>query len=266
MREPYTTHASHTRTNRRQPATTLRSRLARRVWLGLTAIVLIVCGLTGFAATLGTALLFHPKTDVAYAVVETNHPYYAGSPLGPNASTAPLSTVFTPEVQYWGTLIKAWAVMYQVDPNLIATVIQIESCGDPLVSSNAGAQGLFQVMPFHFADGEDMLDVQTNARRGLTYLLDGLNQADGHVGLALAGYNGGHGVIGRGWAAWSSETRRYYYWGSRIYSEAVSGMSSSATLQEWLNGGGVNLCNRARQSEQQIDQANQANVTARLVQ
>ena len=41
-----------------------------------------------------------------------------------------------------------------------------------------------------------------NATRGLDYLVGGLAKANGHVGLALAGYNGGHGVIGRGWASW----------------------------------------------------------------
>jgi soluble lytic murein transglycosylase-like protein len=136
---------------------------------------------------------------------------------------------------------------------LIATVIQIESCGDPTVSSPSGAQGLFQVMPFHFAEGEDMLEVQTNARRGLDYLSGGLNLSDGHAGLALAGYNGGHGMINRGWGAWADETRRYYYWGSRIYAEAVSGMTTSPTLLEWLSMGGNRLCERANQAQQQLE-------------
>jgi hypothetical protein len=233
----------------------------QKLWLGLTAIALIVCGLVGFSTTLGLALLMRPKPDTVYAVVESRHPLYSGSPVGLVAAESPLSSVFTPEVQYWATLIRAWAVLYQVDPNLIATLIQIESCGDAEVVSPAGAQGLFQVMPFHFTDGEDMLDVQTNARRGLDYLLGGLERSDGHAGLALAGYNGGHGIIDSGWGAWSSETRRYYYWGARIYAEAVSGMGTSPTLQEWLDAGGSNLCVRASQSESEI----QLNEMARAV-
>ena len=118
--------------------------------------------------------------------------------MGEAAALSPLSPAFTTQVQYWAPLINAWSILYQMDPNLIATVIQIESCGDPTVGSSAGAQGLFQVMPFHFTPGEDMLDVQTNAARGLSYLAEGLAKANGHVGLALAGYNGGHGVIDRG--------------------------------------------------------------------
>jgi len=156
-----------------------------------------------------------------------------------------LSAVFTPEVRHWSPLIYAWASAYKVDPNLIATVIQIESCGDPLAVSRSGAQGLFQVMPFHFRAGEDMLEVLTNGRRGMEYLAKGLQIAGGDPGLALAGYNGGHGVISRGWAGWAEETRRYYQWGSGIYKDALQGSTSSATMDQWLKAGGNRLCEQA---------------------
>jgi hypothetical protein len=230
------------------------AQIKHRAWMAVSAIVLITCGLLGFLGTIGSAILLYSTRHTSYEIVETSHPFYAGSPMGPDAAVSPLSEAFTPEVQYWAPLIKAWAVMYQIDPNLIATVIQIESCGDPQVSSPAGAQGLFQVMPFNFDPGDDMLDVQTNARQGLTYLAGSLDRADGHAGLALAGYNGGHGVIQGGWATWTNETRRYYYWGSRIYAEAVSGMKTSPTLQEWLDAGGSSLCTQASESEKQLDE------------
>jgi soluble lytic murein transglycosylase-like protein len=156
-----------------------------------------------------------------------------------------LSTVFTPEVQYWASNIAAWAETYQLDPNLIATVMQIESCGDHTVGSSAGAQGLFQVMPFHFIAGEDMLDIETNAGRGLEYLKGALTRAQGDVGLALVGYNGGYGAMSGGWAA---ETRQYYYWGTGIYAEATSGAAESTRLEEWLAAGGSTLCRRASSS------------------
>lgn len=214
--------------------------------------MMLCCALLGFTVTFSGMMLIQAHADTVYEVVDTNHPFYADSPRGPDAAASPLSKVFTTEIQYWEPMLKAWAVMYQVDPNLIATLIQIESCGDPTVASPAGAQGLFQVMPFHFAPEEDMLDVQTNAQRGMDYLTGSLERSDGHAGLALAGYNGGHGVISQGWAAWSSETQRYYYWGARIYAEAVSGMETSPTLAEWLAAGGANLCARASQSQQQL--------------
>lgn len=231
----------------------------RRAWLGISGFTLVICGLMGFGVTIGGAFVFADTDQASYfEVVETNRPFYNTSPVGDLAAQTPLSGAFTPEVQYWSHLIKAWAQIYQVDPNLIATLIQIESCGDPFVSSPAGAQGLFQVMPFHFEANEDMLDVQTNARRGMAYLVEGLRRSEGHAGLALAGYNGGHSVITRGWAAWPSETQRYYYWGARIYAEAVAGMASSPTLEEWLGVGGQSLCQRASSSQQKLDAQAQA--------
>jgi soluble lytic murein transglycosylase-like protein len=156
-----------------------------------------------------------------------------------------LSPVFTPEVRYWETQILGWASGYGLDPNLVATVMQIESCGNPLVASPAGAQGLFQVMPFHFAAGEAMLDPDTNARRGLGYLLDSLESTGGHVGMALAGYNGGHVAAQGSWSTWPEETRRYYRWANGIYQDASSGMVDSPTLHDWLQAGGASLCQRA---------------------
>jgi hypothetical protein len=158
-----------------------------------------------------------------------------------------IAPVFTPEVQFWSPYIIRWSEEYGVDPDMLATVIQLESCGQYLVSSPAGAQGLFQVMPFHFADGENPLDPDTNAKRGIAYLIGGLERADGHIGLAMAGYNGGWGVIPLGWAEWSRETRNYYIWGSQIYLDALKGKTpdQSAALQNWLDAGGINLCRQA---------------------
>jgi soluble lytic murein transglycosylase-like protein len=180
-----------------------------------------------------------------------------GAPLAPPAApvdAAPagaLSPVFTPEVRRWENEILAWAAAYAIDPNLVATVMQIESCGNPVVASHAGAQGLFQVMPFHFAAGENMVDPQTNAARGLAYLARGLELAGGQVGLALAGYNGGHSQIGRDSSLWPNETQRYYYWGTGIYEEAAAGAAQSARLAEWLAAGGASLCARAAQQPKQ---------------
>jgi soluble lytic murein transglycosylase-like protein len=165
---------------------------------------------------------------------------------GPEAAPAMrLSPVFTPEVRRWESQIMTWATAYALDPNLIATVMQIESCGNPAVVSNAGAQGLFQVMPYHFAAGENTLDPETNAARGMAYLARGLELSGGQVGLALAGYNGGHGQIGRDASLWPNETQRYYYWGTGIYDEAAAGATTSTRLAEWLAAGGSSLCARA---------------------
>ncbi len=156
-----------------------------------------------------------------------------------------LSSVFTPEVQYWADKIQAWAATAGLDPNLVATVMQIESCGDPRALSRAGAMGLFQVMPYHFTASDDPYAPDTNALRGLDYLRRSQEAAHGDPRLALAGYNGGIGVIGWSESDWAAETQRYAYWGSGIYTEASSGASESLRLQEWLRVSGVSLCRQA---------------------
>lgn len=173
------------------------------------------------------------------------------APAAPIPAPEPeLSGVFTPEVQHWKTDILRWAKDYQLDPNLVATVMQIESCGNPAAVSKSGAQGLFQVMPFHFSDGEAMLDPDTNAKRGLAYLADGLSLSGNQPALALAGYNGGHSQIGKLWSAWPEETQRYYYWGSGIMADVQAKTESSGRLAEWLTAGGASLCAKAHQALQ----------------
>jgi len=156
-----------------------------------------------------------------------------------------LSAIFMPTVQHWKDQILGWGASYSVDPNLIATVMQIESCGNPSAESSAGASGLFQVMPFHFTTGENALDPDTNAKAGVEYLAAGLKLSGGHAGLALAGYNGGQSLISRNYDQWPEETQRYYRWGSGIYREASAGWDSSPTLSAWLAAGGQSLCTKA---------------------
>ncbi len=156
-----------------------------------------------------------------------------------------LSPVFTPEVDYWAEAILRWAGEAGLDPNLVATVMQIESCGDPRALSSAGAMGLFQVMPYHFSTGENPYAPDTNASRGMDYLRRSLEAAGGDPRLAFAGYNGGIGVLSRSESAWADQTIRYAYWGSGIYADASSGVEESPRLQEWLVTSGLSLCRQA---------------------
>ena len=161
------------------------------------------------------------------------------------AATGGIAPLFTREIQHWAPQIVAWAAEQGLDPNMAATVMQIESCGDPNAVSSAGAQGLFQVMPFHFSAGENMQDPDTNARRGMAYLAQGMQLTSGDTGLSFAGYNGGHGTAAKGWAAWPNETQRYYTWATGIYKDAAAGSATSETLNQWLAAGGAGLCQQA---------------------
>ena len=161
--------------------------------------------------------------------------------------TSSLSPIFTPTVQYWGNSLFAWSAALGLDPNLAATVMQIESCGDPRALSTSGAMGLFQVMPFHFYTTDDPYNPETNAQRGLGYLVRSLERAGGDPRMALAGYNGGIGLIGRAEWTWPAETKRYVYFGGQIYEDARTGQSTSDRLNEWFTQYGAGLCNQAAQ-------------------
>ncbi len=158
------------------------------------------------------------------------------------AKDAKLAEFFAPAVQRWSADIGSWAERYEVDARLLATVMQIESCGHPTVVSNAGARGLFQVMPYHFADNENMLDPETNAMRGSAFLKQCRDASDGVIGLTLACYNGGPSVINQPRERWPAQTRSYYRWGVGIYSDAAAGKRRSETLDQWLAAGGERLC------------------------
>lgn len=163
----------------------------------------------------------------------------------PTPSSSNLSTSFTPQIQYWGENITRWSAAYGLDPNLAATVMQIESCGDPRARSTSGAMGLFQVMPFHFHATDDPYAPETNAARGLAYLKKSLDTANGDARLALAGYNGGIGVIARPEWTWPAETKRYVQFGWPMYSATQSFFASNEAVQDWYGKYGASLCRQA---------------------
>jgi hypothetical protein len=178
--------------------------------------------------------------DVSAAAVEST----------PAAISTPnknrIAPFFSPSVLYWETQILMWANDYDLDPNLVATVMQIESCGDPRALSPAGAMGLFQVMPYHFDSGEDPYKPNINAKRGLGYLRQSLDTHNSFR-LAMAGYNGGIKTAAKPENQWPNETIRYAYWGSGIYQDALSGNLTSERLEEWFAAGGTSLCRQAEQ-------------------
>jgi hypothetical protein len=163
----------------------------------------------------------------------------------PSSDDGSLAKLYTPTVRYWTADIHRWADEWGLDADLVATLIQIESCGDFKAQSAAGAQGLFQVMPFHFAPGDNPLDPQDNAERGMAYLKNAWDASGGDVRLTLAGYNGGIDMAGQPEANWPQETGQYVYWGNGIYQDVKSGSTHSDTLNAWLTSGGIKLCIQA---------------------
>jgi soluble lytic murein transglycosylase-like protein len=163
----------------------------------------------------------------------------------PPAAISDISPIFTNEIQHWAGSITRWAAASGLDPNLVATIMQIESCGDPRARSSAGAMGLFQVMPFHFLITDEPYNPEVNAERGLAYLKRSLDAANGDARLALAGYNGGIGVIARSEWTWPAETKRYVQFGWPMYRATQNGTASNEAVQNWYLKYGVSLCRQA---------------------
>lgn len=84
-----------------------------------------------------------------------------------------------------------------LDPRFVHAVIQQESRYKSEAVSNAGAQGLMQLMPATAKrfGCDDPHDASANIKAGTKYLAWLLKRFDGDVSLALAGYNAGEGAV-----------------------------------------------------------------------
>ena len=93
--------------------------------------------------------------------------------------------------------IHAEAKRAQVEPELVISLIHVESGFKRFAISSVGAQGLMQVMPFwknEIGRPEDNLtDVQTNLRYGCTILKHYIDKEKGNLIRALGRYNGSLG-------------------------------------------------------------------------
>jgi len=95
------------------------------------------------------------------------------------------------------TRIHAEATRAGLQPELVLSVIQIESRFNPYAISRVGAQGLMQIMPFwknEIGRPEDNLThIATNLRYGCTILKFYLDKEKGDMIDGLARYNGSYG-------------------------------------------------------------------------
>lgn len=94
-------------------------------------------------------------------------------------------------------LVHREASRVELQPELILSVIHVESLFDRFAISRVGAQGMMQVMPFWKNEiGEptdNLMDMTTNLRYGCTILKAYLKREKGNLIRALARYNGSTG-------------------------------------------------------------------------
>ncbi len=98
-------------------------------------------------------------------------------------------------------MVGAYASEHEVSPYLITAIMRQESIFDPQIVSPVGAIGLMQIMPYTGEeiardlnepfDADSLYNPAVNVRYGAYYVRKLLNQFDGNIVLAIAGYNGG---------------------------------------------------------------------------
>lgn len=96
------------------------------------------------------------------------------------------------------TRIHQEATRAELSPELVLSVIEVESNFDRYAVSVAGALGLMQIMPFWLDEigrpDDNLLHVDTNLRYGCTILRFYLDKENGDLRRALGRYNGSLGI------------------------------------------------------------------------
>lgn len=105
---------------------------------------------------------------------------------------------FAEEIPY-GELIHEKAKKYDVDPALVAAVIEQESRFKPRAISPVGARGLMQLMPRtgRWMGAKNLYDPEENIDAGVKYIKYLNKQFKGDLRQTVAAYNAGEGNVRR---------------------------------------------------------------------
>lgn len=193
----------------------------------------------------------------------------AATPLSAASDTSVSIRWLPPGVQRWSDDINQMASRYDIDPNLLAIIMTIESGGNPQAESGVGAKGLMQIMPATAQDiakryvrqpvqQYDLFDARTSIEFGAAYLsllrnefgtTDQAPTWNTTVELIAAGYNGGPSAasaLDDGEGLHDMQTVSYSRDAYNMWRERHAG--SSPTYERWLERGGSALVNKAASS------------------
>ena len=224
----------------------LRRRLpSRRDWLML---------LVGGAVVFGGFQLTHTEEKPTTLPLATTVNDTVGIPWLPAS------------VQRWDKDINEMAARYDIDPDLLAIIMTIESGGHPQAESGVGAKGLMQIMPATAQDiasryvkqprqQYDLFDGRTSIEFGAAYLALLRNEFgmaehgptwNTTVELIAAGYNGGPSAasaLNDGEGLRDMQTVSYSRDAYNMWRERHS--ERSPTYDRWAERGGSALIEKA---------------------
>jgi hypothetical protein len=118
------------------------------------------------------------------------------------------------------------AKRHNVDPNLVRSVVKVESNFNPNAVSRKGAMGLMQLMPAtaRSLNVSNPFDPQQNVDAGVRHLRKLLDSYGGDVRLSLAAYNAGAGAVARSAGVPRfGETKNYVRRITQLYAGAEGG-------------------------------------------
>jgi Soluble lytic murein transglycosylase and related regulatory proteins (some contain LysM/invasin domains) len=113
---------------------------------------------------------------------------------------ASYTQVFIPKpVVVYNDFIQEGSQQFNIPEPLIRAVMAVESANNPAAISEAGAQGLMQLMPATAAamGVREVFDPRQNILGGVRYLRTLANTFGGDLVLTLAAYNAGHQAVFR---------------------------------------------------------------------
>ncbi len=154
-----------------------------------------------------------------------------------------VSVLFENSVLQHTYTIYLWAEHYNLNPNFLAALIQVSSCGELTYRNDSGAAGLFGVPSRLFDPSEDILDPNTNAMYALGLLSSKVRHYDEDYTLALMDYLGGFQLADAGYDALPAYEQAFVHRVWQLFSNATLLKNQPDTAQIWADKG-LDVCGK----------------------
>jgi soluble lytic murein transglycosylase-like protein len=168
------------------------------------------------------------------------------------AANAPIPRNVAPELakrEMWSPtavdgLVEEVAKRHNVDPNLVRSMIKVESNFNPRARSRKGAIGLMQLMPATARELKvaNPYDPAQNLDGGVRHIKSLLENYNGDVALSLAAYNAGQGAVERhGGVPNYKETKAYVQRITNLYGSSTAGSNGRTQIKVSVDSDGHKL-------------------------